>query len=79
MSFGMKAYSKVLYSFLKVFLDSRMTGLASLRYHPSVKVAPLPLLNLLRKINTVLHGLLNQISSRAHSSVVQCHVEFQVS
>ena len=25
----------------------------------------------------VLHGLCNQISSSAHSSVVQCHVEFQ--
>ena len=54
MSFGMKASSNALHSFLKVFSDSGMTGLASFMYHPSAKVAPLPLLSLLRKIRTVV-------------------------
>ena len=54
MSFGMKASLKAFHSFLKVFLDSEMTGLASFIYHPSEKVAPLLLLSLLRKIRTVV-------------------------
>ena len=41
MSFGMKASSKALHRFLKVFSDSGMAGLANLRYHPSVKVPPI--------------------------------------
>ena len=54
MSFRMKATSKALQSFLKVILKSGMAGLASFMYHPSAKVAPLPLLSLLRKIKTVV-------------------------
>ena len=57
MSFGTKASSKALHSFLKVFLDSGMGGLASFIYHPSAKVAPLPFLSLLRKIRTVVASL----------------------
>ena len=50
----MKASSKALHSFLKVFSESGMPRLASFMYHPLVKVAPLPLLSLLRKIKTVV-------------------------
>ena len=52
MSFRMKVSLKVLHSFLKVFLDLEITMLINLRYHPSVKVPPLPLLILLRKTST---------------------------
>ena len=58
MSLGMKASSKALHSFLKVFSDSGMARLASLRYYPLVKVPPLPLLNLLRKISTVVESFI---------------------
>ena len=54
MSFGTKASLKALHSFLNVFSDSGMAGLASFMYHPLVKVAPLPLLSLLWKIKMVV-------------------------
>ena len=53
-SFGTKASLRALHIFLKVFSELGIPGLASFIYHPSAKVAPLPLLSLLGKIKTVV-------------------------
>ena len=47
-----EGFFKGVTQFLKVFSESGMAGLASLRYQPLVKVPPLPLFNLLRKTST---------------------------
>ena len=49
----MKVSLKVAHSLLKVFWDSGMAGMASLMYHPSAKVVPLPLLILLSNTSTM--------------------------